>query len=36
VQPRASAEEWQKRVERWRESGLSADQFAAELGINVT
>jgi len=35
VQPRMSAEEWQKRVERWRESGLSADQFAAELGINA-
>jgi hypothetical protein len=35
VQPRTSAEEWQKRVERWRESGLSADQFAAELGINA-
>jgi hypothetical protein len=35
VRPRTSAEEWQKRVERWRESGLSADQFAAELGINA-
>jgi hypothetical protein len=35
VQPRTSAEEWQKRVERWRESGLSAEQFAAELGINA-
>ncbi|HVW25733.1 MAG TPA: IS66 family insertion sequence element accessory protein TnpB [Polyangiaceae bacterium] len=35
MQPRTSAEEWQKRVERWRESGLSADQFAAELGINA-
>jgi hypothetical protein len=35
VQPRTSAEEWQKRVERWRESGLSADQFAVELGINA-
>jgi hypothetical protein len=22
-------------VERWRDSGLSADQFAAELGINA-
>jgi hypothetical protein len=35
VQSRTSAEEWQKRVERWRESGLTADQFAAELGINA-
>jgi hypothetical protein len=35
VQPRTSAEEWQKRVERWRDSGLPADQFAAELGINA-
>jgi hypothetical protein len=35
VQPRTSAEEWRKRVERWRESGLSADQFAGELGINA-
>ena len=35
MQPRTSAEEWQKRVERWRDSGLPADQFAAELGINA-
>ena len=28
-------EEWQKRIERWRDSGLSAEQFAAELGINA-
>jgi hypothetical protein len=35
LQPRTSAEEWQKRIERWRESGLTADQFAAELGINA-
>jgi hypothetical protein len=34
VQTRTSAEEWQKRVDRWRESGLSAEQFATELGIN--
>jgi len=27
--------EWQKRIERWRDSGLSAEQFAAELGINA-
>jgi hypothetical protein len=31
---RASREEWRKRVERWRDSGLTAEQFAAELGIN--
>jgi hypothetical protein len=30
-----SRAEWQKRVERWRDSGLSAEQFAAELGINA-
>jgi hypothetical protein len=35
LQPRTSAEEWQKRIERWRESGLTADQFATELGINA-
>jgi hypothetical protein len=35
VQPKTSAEEWQKRVERWRESGLSAVQYAAETGINA-
>jgi transposase-like protein len=35
VQPKASREEWQKRVERWRDSGLSAEQFASELGINA-
>lgn len=27
--------EWQKRIERWRESGLTAEQFATELGINA-
>lgn len=27
--------EWQKRIERWRDSGLTAEQFAAELGINA-
>ena len=32
---RASREEWQKRVARWRESGLSAEQYASELGINA-
>ncbi len=32
---RANHEEWQKRVERWTDSGLSAKQFAAETGINA-
>jgi transposase-like protein len=27
-------EVWSKRVERWKDSGLSAGEFAAELGIN--
>jgi hypothetical protein len=35
VQAKTSAEEWQKRLERWRESGLTAEQFASELGINA-
>ena len=29
-----SREEWAKRVERWRDSGLTCAEFAAELGIN--
>jgi hypothetical protein len=32
---RTSHEEWAKRVERWRDSGLTAAEFAAELGINA-
>lgn len=32
---RTSRDEWQKRVERWQESGLTAEQYAAELGINA-
>jgi len=31
---RVSREEWAKRVERWRDSGLTTAEFAAELGIN--
>jgi hypothetical protein len=31
---RVAREEWAKRVERWRESGLTSAEFAAELGIN--
>src|SRR6187549_2021033 len=32
---RTSRAEWQKRIERWNDSGLSAEQFAAERGINA-
>lgn len=32
---RASREEWAKRVERWKDSGLTAKEFASELGINA-
>ena len=27
--------EWTKRIERWRESGLTAKEFASETGLNV-
>jgi transposase len=26
---------WSKRVERWKDSGLSAREFASEMGINA-
>jgi hypothetical protein len=32
---RTSREEWRKRVERWKDSGLTAEQYASELGINA-
>jgi hypothetical protein len=32
---RASRDEWQKRVDRWKDSGLTAKEFAAETGINA-
>jgi hypothetical protein len=32
---RESRAVWAKRVERWRESGLRATEFAAELGVNA-
>ena len=32
---RTSRDEWKKRIERWRESGLTAEQYATELGINA-
>jgi hypothetical protein len=31
---RTARAEWAKRVERWADSGLTAKEFAAELGIN--
>lgn len=31
---RESREVWKRRVERWRDGGLSAGEFAAELGVN--
>lgn len=35
MQPKASPEEWRSRIERWRGSGLTAEKFATELGINA-
>lgn len=32
---RVGREVWVKRVERWRESGLTAKEYAAEVGINA-
>jgi hypothetical protein len=32
---RATREEWAKRVERWKDSELTAKEFATELGINA-
>ncbi len=32
---RSSRDEWRKRVERWKDSGLTAVQFASEMGINA-
>ena len=28
-------EQWARRIERWKDSGLPAKEFAAELGINA-
>lgn len=33
---RASAVEWAKRVERWKDSGLTAKEFAAESGLKAS
>ena len=32
---KTTREEWAKRVERWKDSGLSAKEFASETGINA-
>lgn len=32
---RETREIWKKRVERWVDSGLTAKEFAAEIGVNV-
>jgi hypothetical protein len=32
---RENRETWTKRIERWRESGLTAREFAAEIGVNA-
>jgi len=32
---RQTREEWVKRVERWKDSGLTAAEFAAEIGVSV-
>lgn len=33
---RSSRAEWAKRVERWRDSGLTAREFATETGLKAT
>lgn len=35
MQRPATREKWAKRVERWRDSGLSAKEFAAKTGLNA-
>jgi len=32
---RESRETWAKRVERWKDSGLTAKEYAAEVGVNA-
>jgi|SRR3954469_8269745 transposase len=32
---RVKRDEWRRRVERWKDSGLTAKEFAAETGINA-
>lgn len=33
---RTSRAEWAKRVERWKDSGLSAKEYGAEIGVKAT
>jgi transposase len=33
---RESRKVWAKRVERWRDSGLTAREFASEIGVNAS
>jgi transposase len=33
---RADRAEWAKRIERWRDSGLTAKEFAAETGLKAS
>jgi hypothetical protein len=33
---RSSRAKWAKRVERWKDSGLTAKEFAAETGVNAS
>src|SRR5690606_19532632 len=33
--PKETRETWAKRVERWKDSGLTAAEYAAETGINA-
>jgi hypothetical protein len=33
---RTSSEQWAKHVERWRDSGLSAKEFAVETGLKAS
>lgn len=32
---RVDRDEWRRRVQRWKDSGLTAKEFAAETGINA-
>lgn len=32
---RTSRDEWRARVDRWKDSGLTAKEFAAETGLNA-
>ena len=33
--PKETREVWAKRVERWKDSGLTSEEFAAEIGISA-